>query len=71
MNVAQDEEEQEALVVDDNLGFSKERSISRLAEMSGSLQYLINHAEQHAPELVLALKEAAAADSRPRPLRFN
>lgn len=53
MNKAQED----ALVVDDNLGFAKDRTISRLLEMQ-SREYLIAHAEQHAPELVLALKEA-------------
>ncbi|KAL3137749.1 hypothetical protein ABBQ38_005013 [Trebouxia sp. C0009 RCD-2024] len=50
-------EQEEALVVDDNLGFAKDRTISRLLEMQ-SREYLIVHAEHHAPELVLALKEA-------------
>lgn len=44
-------------VVDDNLGFAKERTISRLTEMQ-TLEHLINHAELHAPQLLLALKEA-------------
>jgi len=44
-------------VVDDNLGFAKDRTISRLLEMQ-SREYLISHAEHHAPELVMALKEA-------------
>ena len=43
--------------MDDNLGFAKDRTISRLTEMQ-SREYLISHAEHHAPELVLALKEA-------------
>lgn len=45
--------------VDDNLGFAKERTISRLTEMQ-SLEYLLAHAHAHAPELVLALEEATA-----------
>ncbi|KAL0053502.1 hypothetical protein WJX82_006636 [Trebouxia sp. C0006] len=49
--------QEDALVVDDNLGFSKDRTISRLLEMQ-SREYLISHAEHHAPELVMALKEA-------------
>lgn len=49
--------QEEALVVDDNLGFAKDRTVSRLLEMQ-SREYLISHAEHHAPELVLALKEA-------------
>ncbi len=43
-------------VVDDNLGFVKDRTISRLIEMQ-STEYLIAHAMTHAPELLLALKE--------------
>lgn len=49
--------QESALVVDDNLGFAKDRTISRLLEMQ-SREYLIHHAERHAPELVMALKEA-------------
>lgn len=49
--------DQDNLVVDDNLGFAKDRTISRLLEMQ-SLEHLVHHAERHAPELVLALKEA-------------
>jgi hypothetical protein len=41
-------------VVDDNLGFTKDRTISRLIEMQ-SREYLTQHAEKHAPELLLAL----------------
>ncbi|KAG2493777.1 hypothetical protein HYH03_007997 [Edaphochlamys debaryana] len=44
-------------VVDDNLGFAKDRTISRLIEMQ-SLEYLIHHAKQYEPSLLLALKEA-------------
>lgn len=47
---------QETMEVDDNLAFSKERCISRLTEMQ-SLEYLIAHAEQHAPSLLSALQE--------------
>lgn len=43
-------------VVDDNLGFTKARTISRLIEMQ-SREYLTHHAEQHAPELLLALHD--------------
>jgi protein AFG1 len=46
-------------VVDDNLGFAKDRTISRLAEMQ-SVEHLLAHAQQYAPQLVLALQEAAA-----------
>ena len=51
----QSAEDQDNLVVDDNLGFAKDRTISRLLEMQ-ILEHLIAHAERHAPELVLALK---------------
>jgi len=44
------------IVVDDNLGFAKDRTISRLTEMQ-SLEYLIAHAKAHAPENLLALQE--------------
>ena len=50
-------EEEEALVVDDNLGFAKDRIISRLTEMD-SLEYLTAHAKQHEPVLLPALEEA-------------
>ena len=39
-------------VVDDNLGFTKDRTISRLIDMQ-SREYLTQHAEKHAPELLL------------------
>ena len=45
------------LVVDDNLGFAKDRAISRLTEMQ-SLDYLVEHAHRYAPDLLLALAEA-------------
>ena len=57
VSVVQTKAQEEALVVDDNLGFAKDRTVSRLLEMQ-SREYLISHAEHHAPELVLALKEA-------------
>ena len=44
--------------MDDNLGFSKDRCISRLTEMQ-SLPYLTAHARKHSPNLLLALEEAA------------
>lgn len=47
------------VVVDDQLGFAKDRAISRLTEMQ-SIEYLLQHAKQR-PELkhlVLALQEA-------------
>ncbi|KAG1654072.1 hypothetical protein FOA52_007449 [Chlamydomonas sp. UWO 241] len=46
-------------VVDDNLGFSKDRAVSRLTEMQ-SLEYLLHHAQRHLPGNVLALQEALA-----------
>ena len=45
-------------IIDDNLGFSKERCISRLTEMQ-SFEYLIGHAKQHSPQLMLALEQAS------------
>jgi hypothetical protein len=44
-------------IVDNNLGFAKERTVSRLTEMQ-SKEYLRAHAERHAPELLYALDEA-------------
>jgi hypothetical protein len=44
------------MVVDDNLGFTKDRTVSRLIEMQ-SKEYLEQHAELRAPHLLLALKE--------------
>lgn len=49
-------------LVDDNLGFSKERCISRLTEMQ-SFEYLIEHAKQHSPQLMLALEQASGKGS--------
>jgi hypothetical protein len=43
-------------VVDDQLGFAKDRTISRLTEMQ-SIEYLIQHSKLHAPHLQLALQE--------------
>ena len=43
-------------LVDDNLAFAKERTISRLIEMQ-SLSYLMDHARLHAPVLLAALEE--------------
>ena len=42
------------IVIDDNLGFVKDRTISRLIEMQSN-EYLIDHAKRHAPELLKAL----------------
>lgn len=50
------------LVVDDNLGFAKNRTLSRLTEMQ-SMEYLVEHSNKHAPELLLALAEAQAKES--------
>ena len=50
--------------VDDNLGFSKERCISRLTEMQ-SLEYLMRHAKRHSPSLLLALEEAQERSAEP------
>lgn len=47
-------------VIDDNLAFAKERTISRLIEMQ-SLDYLMDHARLHAPVLLPALEEAREA----------
>jgi hypothetical protein len=49
--------------IDDNLGFSKDRCISRLTEMQ-SYEYLIAHAKKHSPQLLLALQEAAPEDGK-------
>ena len=42
--------------MDDNLGFAKDRCISRLTEMQSS-EYLTAHALAHAPTLLYALKD--------------
>ncbi|MEW5300286.1 MAG: hypothetical protein WDW36_003227 [Sanguina aurantia] len=46
-------------LVDDNLAFSKDRTISRLIEMQ-SMEHMVTHARAHAPELLAALLEAQA-----------
>ena len=46
----------ENLCIDDNIGFAKDRIISRLTEMQ-SVEYARSHAETHAPELLPSLKE--------------
>ena len=56
--------------MDDNLGFSKERCISRLTEMQ-SFEYLILHAKQHSPQLLLALEQASGKGSEQVPGRRN
>jgi len=48
------------VVVDDNLGFAKDRTISRLTEMQ-SEEYLLQHASKHIPDLVPALEAARQA----------
>ncbi len=48
------------LCVDDNVGFAKERTISRLIEMS-SLHYAREHAARHAPELLPSLPPEASS----------
>ena len=53
-------EDAEDVIVDDQLAFSNERAISRLTEMQ-SLEYLVEHARKHAPELLLALQEKQTA----------
>lgn len=52
-----DNELGDAYVVDDNLGFAKDRTVSRLTEMQSD-EYLRAHAETHAPELLYALEES-------------
>ena len=59
------QESTDNFVVDDNLGFSKDRLISRLTEMQ-SLEYLLVHAKQHAPDLLPVLQEASD-----RPHKYN
>jgi peroxisome-assembly ATPase len=49
----------EHVVVDDNLGFAKDRTISRLIEMQ-TIEYALAHSERNAPERKLALEEAQA-----------
>jgi len=44
------------IVIDDNLGFTKDRTVSRLIEMQSD-EYLEQHAEQRAPQLLMALHE--------------
>lgn len=52
-------------VVDDNLGFVKDRTISRLIEMQSD-EYLEDHAKKHAPELLLAMQEDTDARKKAR-----
>ena len=55
----------EDIVIDDNLGFVKDRTISRLTEMQSD-EYLEDHAAKHAPELLLALQEEQEARRKAR-----
>ena len=50
-------------VVDDNLGFAKDRTVSRLTEMQ-SKEYLRAHATAHAPELLYALDEGEKQEKK-------
>lgn len=52
---------QKEVIVDNNLGFSKDRTVSRLTEMQ-SKEYLRAHAQRHAPELLYALEELEKRD---------
>jgi peroxisome-assembly ATPase len=47
----------EEMLVDDNLGFAKDRTVSRLAEMQ-TIEYAIAHAKRYDPALCLALEDA-------------
>lgn len=47
----------EDVVIDDNLGFAKDRTISRLIEMQ-TLEYALAHSDRNQPEMKLALEEA-------------
>lgn len=49
-------------MVDDELAFASERTVSRLTEMQ-SASYLKAHAQAHAPHLLLALQEAEAGQN--------
>ncbi|KAK3276426.1 hypothetical protein CYMTET_15491 [Cymbomonas tetramitiformis] len=55
---ARDRQWAQELIVDDNLGFTKDRVISRLTEMQ-SEEYARAHAEKHAPEFLAALRQNA------------
>lgn len=46
--------------MDNELGFAKDRTISRLTEMQ-TLEYMAAHASKHDPTLLLALQEALDA----------
>jgi peroxisome-assembly ATPase len=53
------------IVIDDNLGFVKDRTISRLIEMQSN-EYLVDHANRHAPELLKALESCPTTTARKR-----
>lgn len=57
----QDAGDSDQWIVDDNLAFSKDRTVSRLTEME-SREYLMSHARKHVPCLVLALEEEGGAE---------
>ena len=57
----QDAQDSDQYIVDDNLAFSKDRTVSRLTEME-SREYLMSHARNHVPCLVLALEEEGGAE---------
>jgi len=64
-DVGSTDRDQSDMVVDDNLGFVKDRTISRLIEMQSN-EYLIDHATRHAPELLMALTTCPSADKYQR-----
>lgn len=55
------------MCVDDNVGFAKDRTVSRLIEMQ-SQEYAIAHAQEHAPELLPSLTAGHNPPSQPNPL---
>lgn len=57
-------------IVDDNLAFSKDRTISRLTEME-SREYLMSHARKHVPCLVLALEEEGGAEKNQKEVQLE
>lgn len=57
----------EDLCVDDNVGFAKDRTVSRLIEMQ-SQEYAIAHAKEHAPELLPSLTAGHSVPSEPKPV---
>jgi predicted ATPase len=52
----QQDSSSELVVIDDNLGFAKDRTISRMIEMQ-TMEYALAHSERNAPERKLALQE--------------